>query len=229
MSKKKAVNPMSINRKPEDDSFLLKWPVIVIAIIFAWPIGMVLLITKIIGVARRNRSNKILTDTNVPYSKYKTNKDKLGYKEEKSRRKKRVIATIIMSILFLGLGCIGITRDYIQIFAGDAELSKLVPDFLSHVLFMLVGIYMASSIYGLFGQLDRIGRIINALGDIKSISVEDLAKKTEINDEQLVKDIEYMAERYYFGHDSSFDRDSKTLNCFNSLPANKSIPYGLSL
>jgi hypothetical protein len=50
----------------------MRWPVIIAALLLIWPMGMILLITKIIGIVKKNREEKILSDPTVPFAEFKT-------------------------------------------------------------------------------------------------------------------------------------------------------------
>lgn len=114
----------SRGQKLEKVYFLLRWPVIVVAFLFVWPLGVILLITKIIGAVRKNRQEKVLQDNKIPFAKSKSKEDKQAYAAHCSQQKKRLITSFLMTALFLLLGCWGMTRDYLQLFWGSGFTGK---------------------------------------------------------------------------------------------------------
>ena len=98
------------NPAEEKEPFYMRWPAIVIALLVIWPVGLILLITKIIGVVPRFLEEK--TD-NYPYL------DEIIRTEELSDRKDKMIA---LSDMFIAVpGGIGTLDELFSILAMKAS------------------------------------------------------------------------------------------------------------
>lgn len=130
--KKKQLNPdLGVYEKEEKTPFLLRWWVIAIAVLFAWPIAVVLIITKIIGAVR------------------KTRKDKPHMSEERRQQIRKTITYFLLTFIFLVLGCVGLTRDYLELFFGNGFSGSLLTQIVPHVILALLGIFIASQGYNI--------------------------------------------------------------------------------
>lgn len=203
----------SRGQKPEKVYFLLRWPVIVVAFLFVWPLGVILLITKIIGAVRKNRQEKVLQDNKIPFAKSKSKEDKQAYAAHCSRQKKRLITSFLMTALFLLLGCWGMTRDYLQLFWGSGFTGKLAADFLSHGIFLLVGIFLAAKAYDLLVQQRRLARLLTLIGNAGVVHLDQLLERSGETEYQLLLDLQAMLDRAYLGHGAFYDAQRRTLYC----------------
>lgn len=128
----------------EKTPFLLRWPVIIIALLLAWPLGLVMLITKLIGVQRKPRDDAFRKSGKpVPAE---------GEQRANSSQKKKLFTVLLLTVLFLALGCIGISGDYLSLFGGETLAGPLLRDLITHVLFLLAGVYLASAAYAMLSK-----------------------------------------------------------------------------
>ena len=197
MAKKKVPGQLKPH-KQEESYFYMRWPVIVAALLLIWPMGMILLITKIIGIVKRNREEKILIDPTVPFAKFKTTAEK---------------QTSVMAALFLFLGCASITGDYLQFFSLGFS-TALLTDFVSHAAFLLIGVYMIFGTYSNLQQQSRITRVRHLIGDQPQVALQQLALETEIDEETLRGDLSTMLDRSFFGHGAFYDEVQRVLFCY---------------
>ena len=200
------------NSDPEN-SFLLRWPVILIALLFIWPLGVILLITKFIGIHRKNREEKVQVDPSVPYAKWKTAAEKQAYGEAKRRQTKRLITSLLVTVIFVVLGCASVTLDYLDLFWGGGFSGEFVKNFIGHGAFLVMGVFLSSTTYGIFLQQRRINRLRAVIGSAEQVTVASLAVSTGYTEEELRGDLNAMLEQKYFGHGARFDEASGTLTC----------------
>jgi len=212
MAKKKVPGQLKPH-KQEESYFYMRWPVIVAALLLIWPMGMILLITKIIGIVKKSREEKILVDPTVPFAKFKTPAEKQRYGEAQRRQKKRIFTTSIMAALFLSLGCASITGDYLQLFSLGFS-TALLTDFISHAAFLLVGVYMVFGTYSNLQQQSRITRIRHLIGNQPQVALQQLALESGINEETLRSDLSTMLDRSFFGHGAFYDEVQRVLFCY---------------
>ncbi len=202
-----------LQRTPaEKPYFLLRWGVILIALLLAWPIGVILLITKLVGVVRQNREIKILTTDEIPFAQWKTASDRQVYAQCIGKTKKLLVTSVLATALFLILGCSGITGDWLTLFANGFS-TPLLLDFLSHSVFFLFGLGFVQSSYSILQERHRIRLLSIAIGDRAQITVQELADTTALPHSQIDKDLQKMLEQCWFGHDACYDTASQTLYC----------------
>ena len=197
----------------EKEYFLLRWPVIIIALLLVWPLGIISLILKFIDIHSKSRKKKILVDNSVPFAKYKTDREKQSFGDQRRRRKKTVFTGLIMTALFLVLGCIGITQDYLQVFFGSGFTSEVLYDFIGHAAFLLVGVYMASTSYSFIQRNHRLNHLQTVIGKQAHVSMDSLIHHTGYAEELIVQDLKVMQESFFFGQDAYYDEKARILYC----------------
>ena len=197
------------NPAEEKEPFYMRWPAIVIALLLIWPIGLILLITKIIGVARRTRAEKTQYDPEIPFTK----QDRTLFASQRSRQKKRLVTVCVMTALFLVVGCLGLTRDYIRVFRGEPITGKFVVGVLSDVLFLLVGLYIAASGYRLLLQQRRVNQLVRVIGGNRTVSIAWLQDRTGCDRATLLTDADMMLNNAYFGHGAYYDAETEQILC----------------
>ena len=97
----------------------------------ARPIAVVLIITKIIGAVRKSR------------------KDKPRVPEERRQQIRKTITYFLLTFIFLALGCVGLTRDYMELFFGNGFSISLLSQIVPHVILSLLGIFIVSQGYNI--------------------------------------------------------------------------------
>lgn len=209
---KKQRNHRTLNRDPEN-SFLLRWPVILAALLLLWPLGIILLITKFIGVHRKKRDEKIRTSSSVPYAKWKTAEEKQAYGAAKRRANKRLLTSLLVTGIFLVIGCVGITLDYLDLFRGSGLHGDFIKDFLVHSAFLGVGVFLCSTAYSIFLQQRRILQLSAIIGSAEQVTVASLAAATGYAEQVICGDLNAMLEQQYFGHNACFDEAAGLLIC----------------
>ncbi|MBR5218086.1 MAG: hypothetical protein IKV68_06990, partial [Oscillospiraceae bacterium] len=137
--------------QPEKTPFLLRWGVIGAALVLAWPIGVILLITKLIGIARENRAMQVAAGTGIPFAGYKTVDEKQKYARFAAQMKKTRTTSLLITLVFLALGGYGITQDWLTLFA-DGFTVLLLRNFAAHAAFLLLGLYMGKRSYALLQE-----------------------------------------------------------------------------
>ena len=196
-----------------ENSFLLRWPVILIALLFLWPLGIILLITKFIGIHRKNREEKVQVDPAVPYAKWKTAAEKTAYGDAKRRQTKRLITSLLVTAIFVVLGCASVTLDYLDLFWGGGFSGEFVKNFVGHGAFLVMGVFLSSTTYGIYLQQRRIRRLRTVIGSAEQVTVASLAVSTGYAEEEICGDLKAMLDQKYFGHGARFDEASGLLIC----------------
>ncbi len=198
--------------QPEKPYFLLRWSVILIALLLIWPIGVILLITKLIGVVRQNREIKILTTDEIPFAPWKTALDRQVYAQCMGKTKKLLVTSVLTTVIFLILGCSGITGDWLTLFANGFS-TPLLLDFLSHSVFFLFGLGFVQSSYSILQERHRTRLLSIAIGERTQVTVQELTDATALPPSQIDKDLQKMLEQCWFGHGAYYDTAAQTLYC----------------
>lgn len=195
----------------EKESFLLRWPVILAALLLAWPIGIILLITRFIGTVKKTRELKVAAGDGIPFAAHKTAGEKRGYDQCRRTDRKTLLTVAFMTCLFIVLGAIGITGDYRTLFASGFS-AVLLRDFAVHALYLLLGLYLSVRAYTLLTDFARQNALCAAVGEERTVSLADLSARTGLSDEQLRDDLDQLIGTFTFGHGAYFTAD--TLYCW---------------
>ena len=195
----------------EKDPFLLRWPVILAALLLAWPIGIILLITRFIGTVKKTRELKVAAGDGIPFAAHKTAGEKRGYDECRRAGRKTLLTVAFMTCLFIVLGAIGITGDYRALFASGFS-GVLLRDFAVHALYLLLGLYLSTRAHALLSDSTRKKALCAAVGEERTVSLADLSVRTGLSDEQLRDDLDQLIGTFAFGHGAHLDGD--TLYCW---------------
>ena len=196
------------------EPWYLRWKIIVPALLFVWPAGLLLLITKIIGSVRQFRKTHPKEYKNIPYQKHKSRAEQEAYIAGKKRRGKMVFTSILMTALFLVLGCLGLTKTYVNAFWDQLRFADLIRDMLSYAAFVLLGVYLASRANALCLQERRLGHILEGLKGRQSLAFADLVRQTGIPEEQLREDVQTMVDAGFFGSGAGLDEETGLLYCW---------------
>lgn len=198
----------------EKDPFYLRWWFIIVTLLFLWPVGIVSLITKIIGIIRRSRSLKTATDYKIPFYKQKTKNMRQEYDRKKRFRSKTVVCTVLITIIFLSVGCVGLTKGYLHIFFGEGITAKIATDLFFNILFTLCGLYFIAGGYRILEENIRFRKIMDVIGGNRLFHLEKLCVQTGIAEEQLLSDIMKMKEQLFFGPGAYYNPEEKLLHTY---------------
>ena len=209
------------NNGNNDARNALEWVGIVLSFIIAWPIGIAWLVWKLARPAKRNansfqqyRQQQVNTDFSAyqspaakqpqvnqaakPSAEPKAKKAK----KEKMPQDRAALILLILGCIFLFIGLISM-MDYID--------SQLVRD-LRDSLFYLVG--GGASLFVSWRakrKAKRLSKYIAVMGLDDCKSVAEVSKATGLPRERVRKDLEYMAEKGYFGETAYLDNGLDSL------------------
>ena len=198
--------------QPEKTPFLLRWGVIGAALVLVWPIGVVLLITKLIGIARETRALQIAAGTGIPFAAHKTTGEKQKYARIAAQMKKMRTTSLVITLLFLVLGGYGITQDWLKLFA-DGFTMPLLRDFAIHAAFLLLGLYMGKRCYTLQQEHIRVRKLSAAIGERPEVSVQELATAVALPPALVIELLLGMLGQYHFGSGAYLNKSGETLYC----------------
>lgn len=123
------------------------------------------------------------------------------------------LSSAIMTALLLGLGCYGLTRVYLYLFAVRRLTWDLVQNFLWQCVFLLSGAFLAYRIYVMFQRQYAAGRILTKLNGRTAVQLEQLAQSLSCEPTDLYDTILWMISMDYFGDGAELDTEKKTLYC----------------
>lgn len=199
-----------------------RWPIIILCLLFVWPLGLVLLILKILRAARGGHDAKVIKQTaDVPYQKYKSRERKLSYLEKQKKQKKMNWSAAIMTVLLLALGCYGLTRDYLHLFLVRHFDVEFIQDFVCHCLFLLAGTYLASRIYTMFLRQHQARQILATLHGRPEVPLASLAQAQHCEVEDLYELLVWMISMDCFGERAEVDMEKNILYCTRAAAADE--------
>lgn len=191
-----------------------KWPVIILCLLFVWPLGLVLLILKILRAARGGHvEEKTKKTAEVPYLKYKSREKKTAYLEKQKKQRKMNWSSAIMTTLLLALGCYGLTRDYLHLFSVQQLDKEFLQDFVFHCVFLLAGTYLASRIYAMFQRQHQARQILATLHGRPQVPLSALAQAQHCEEADLYELLVWMVSMDYFGDRAEVDMEKNILHC----------------
>lgn len=191
-----------------------RWPVILLALLLVWPLGLTLLLLKLLKAARGGRVDETRKKSaKVPYASCKSREKSASYLEKHKHQKKMNLSSAIMTALLLGLGCYGLTRVYLYLFAVRRLTWDLVQNFLWQCVFLLAGAFLAYRIYVMFQRQYAAGRILTKLNGRAAVPLEQLAQSLSCEPTDLYDTILWMISMDYFGDGAELDTEKKMLYC----------------
>ena len=205
------------NNNNKDTRNTLEWVGIVLAFIVWWPVGLIWLILKLARPSRRNANSFNQNRQSAPdFSAYQSSAPKQTYAapvrlaaEKKKKEKKEKMPQDIAALVLLILGCV-------FLFIGLASLLEFVNyDILSDLreaLFYLIG-GGASMFFSWRAKrkAKRLSKYIAVMGMDDCKSVAEISKATGLARERVRKDLEYMAQKGYFGETAYLDNGLDSL------------------
>lgn len=197
-----------------------RWPVIILCLLFVWPLGLVLLLLKILRAARGGHvEEKNRKTADVPYLKYKSREKKAAYLEKQKKQKKMNWSSAIMTALLLALGCYGLTTDYLYLFSVRQLNVDFLQDFVCHCAFLLAGTYLASRIYAMFQRQHQARQILATLHGRPQVPLSALAQAQHCEEAALYELLVWMVSMDYFGDRAEVDMERNILYCTRAAEA----------
>jgi len=205
--------PERLRDSSEPISVFLRWPSIAAALLFIWPLGLALMIARITRDLHSTESIASKKVPVIPYAHQKSSQEKEKFLVGQKHRRKIAITAVVVAVLFLLLGCYGITKDYFLFFFQKEAFLGLLSSFFGSMFFLLVGMYAVVRSYTLILQGRRFQAVIAALNGAQAISVSKLAQKLSCTEEQLTVDLLQMISALYFGGNAYLDDVTNILYC----------------
>ena len=205
------------NNNNKDAKNTLEWVGIVLAFIVWWPVGLIWLIVKLARPSQRNANSfNQNRQSATNFSAYQSSVPKQTNTapvrpaaEKKKKEKKEKMPQDVAALVLLILGCV-------FLFIGLTSLIEYVNyDILSDLreaLFYLLG-GGASMFFSWRAKrkAKRLSKYIAVMGMDDCKSVAEVSKATGLPKERVRKDLEYMAQKGYFGETAYLDNGLDSL------------------
>ena len=185
----------------------IPWWLVGVAFIFASPVGLILLLVKLLAgdgqsTAMNEPSLQQYAPMQLPVEKVDTRINKPKYAPVDSSRhitipaKPKKIKTgwmkVVGVILFL-IGALSITGE--------------LADIITSLAFMLGGAALGVNSFFTDRQQKRFTAYLPIIGKREAMDVEELARKSGVDEKQVLKDLQKMLELNYFGGDAYLNRE----------------------
>jgi len=191
--------------KNNNINFDIPVPIIVMAFIFCWPVGIVLTILRSISIPANKNNVRPTSRADVKSSFERTEKRNSGPQKKRSKGKNVSAATRTTRFFSIFLGILSLIM--LCAFAGSSpSLSIFLRDFLTGVCPMLIGAVSCGIASKLFGDRDtRFGRIRAIIGNRESINLTKLAAASNEKLKNIRKDVQKMIDNGEFGEYAYID------------------------
>ena len=194
------------DRRSEED---WSWMLIVLAFIFVWPVGLLLLFSKLFGSDEKKPAQEVpplREDAGQARGQAQPRQQakavKAVKKVTKSPATKRSTARWLklLGAILAVIGCLAM---------GDAFSAALiygwlqdfwwVEDFLSGLAFTAGGGAMLFKGLSMDRQLKRFSKYLLVMGDREAVPIDELARTLGYSERRVEKDLEKMIDKGYFG------------------------------
>ncbi len=207
-----------MNRKKNDFHFDIPIAVIIIALIFSFPVGVILTVLRLIfppekgskksnsdplfGSDREtvNARNQSDYSAGVPSSHFATNRSKAKGKNSKVKKSLGTVLSTVLCVISLVLGVLGVFSVF------DGPVGDIPQKLLQYVApFLTVsGISYLFSLF--FKQRDgRFNRIRALIGEKDSFNLTRIASVSKQSLKKVRKDVQQMIDKGEFGDDAYID------------------------
>jgi len=193
--------------KNNNVNFDIPVPIIVMAFIFCWPVGIVLTILRSISIPANTNKNNVRTANRADVKSSFERTESRNSSQQKKRGKGKNVSTATkvtrFFAIFLGILSLITTCS----FAGtSSDLSFFLNDFLMGVCPMLIGSISCGIATKIFSDRDtRFGRIRAIIGNRESINLTKLAAASNEKLKNVRKDIQKMIDNGEFGEYAYID------------------------
>ncbi len=187
--------------KNNNVNFDIPVPIIIMAFIFCWPVGIVLTILRSLSIPVNTKTPR----AGGPQKSFEQTEN-AGHKRKKQIRGKNVSTGAKVTRFFaIFLGILSLITTFA--FAGSsAGLSLFLRDFLAGVCPMLVGAASCGIASKIFSDRDtRFGRIRAIIGNRESINLTKLAAASNEKLKNVRKDVQKMIDNGEFGEYAYID------------------------
>ncbi|MBQ9717292.1 MAG: 5-bromo-4-chloroindolyl phosphate hydrolysis family protein, partial [Clostridia bacterium] len=191
--------------KNNNVNFDIPVPIIIMAFIFCWPVGIVLTILRSISLPANRNNVRTTSRADVKSSFERTESRKGSQQKNRGKGKNVSAATKTTRFFSIFLGILSLVT--LCAFAGSsAGLSVFLRDFLSGVCPMLIGAVSCGIAAKLLGDRDtRFGRIRAIIGNRESINLTKLAAASNEKLKNVRKDVQKLIDNGEFGEYAYID------------------------
>lgn len=183
-------------------NFDIPVPIIVMAFIFCWPIGIVLTILRSLSVPVNSKNTRAAEETKT----YERGKNRSGNRRKKSSKAKNVSSgTKVTRFFAIFLGILGVISALS--FAGSsASITAFLRDFTAGSCTLLLGAIACGIASKILGKRDtRFGRIRAIIGNRESINLNRLSAASRETLKSVRKDVQKMIDNGEFGEYAYID------------------------
>lgn len=192
----------------------IPWWLVGVAFVFASPVGLILLLVKLLAgdgqsTAMNEPSLQQYAPMQLPVEKVDTRINKPKYAPVDSSRhitipaKPKKVKTGWMKVVGALFSLIGIFGIPGEMETGYVSASGL----LSLAAFLLGGVALLVKAYFTDKEQKRFAAYLPVIGKREAMDVEELARKSGVNEKQVLKDLQKMLELNYFGGDAYLNRE----------------------
>lgn len=193
------------------ENALLKWPVIALAMVLVWPVGVALVALKFLTLRREFAGKAMLPEAVVPFKDEKTTAQIKIYRNHlnsQKRKRNTALATMVIGLL---VGSVGMTMTWMDVFSSGFSTMQAKP---GYVLFTLVGIMQGMSAYQLLREKRQLAQLAAIIDERRVVTEAELAQDSGMSTAEVRTCLQTMFDRCYFADGVHADEAAGTFVCY---------------
>ncbi len=195
------------------ENVFFKWPVIALAVLLLWPVGLVLVALKFAGLQKQYAGEKLLPESVVPFKEEKSTAQIKVYRNHLNKHKQKLATALATMVIGLLVGCAGITYFCVQIITNGYE-GNVLPSLGVCALFAMVGIMQGMKGYELLEEKKRLAMMAALIDDRAVVTEAELQERSGLSREEVRTSLQTMFDRCYFADGVRADEEAGTFICY---------------
>lgn len=201
-------NKNAIQPKKPDNSEVWSWVVIGILFVFAWPVGLIVLLTKLSDSSKR-RKNRPAQRTDARPAGEKSRPETTAQKLTRTPQfsDKGANAMRIVGIILTIVGAVSLltaAKEYMFVL-GDGDWAWFLEELFYPVGLTAGGLGILAGGMGMKRRLRRFGKYLAIAGERQSVSIGQLASAADVSQRRVEKDLELMLQKGLWGENAYLD------------------------
>lgn len=201
-------NKNAIQPKKPDNSEAWSWVVIGILFVFAWPVGLIVLLAKLSDSNKRKKNSpasKSAAQAAGGKKRGETTAQKLVRTpqfSDKGANTMRIVGTILTVVGAIAL--LTTAKEYL-FFLSEGEWAWFLEELFYPMGLTAGGLGILAGGMRMKRRLRRFGKYLAIAGERQSVSIVELASAADVSDRRVEKDLELMVQKGLWGENAYLD------------------------
>lgn len=201
-------NKNAIQPKKPDNNEVWSWIVIGILFVFAWPVGLIVLLAKLSDRSRGRKNTSARQSAARPAgerSRPETTAQKLTRTPQLSDKAANIMRTVGIVLTIVGAVALLSTAKEYLFFLSDGYWTWFLEELFYPMGITAGGLGLLAGGMGMKRRLRRYGKYLAIAGDRKSVSISQLASAADVSERRVEKDLEQMLQKGLWGENAYLD------------------------